>query len=136
MIRAAARRLHHEQAGGSLVEALVASALLGTALITMMGSFATFAIGGHEVRQVAIGQALVRADAAHIKAAPYQSSGDYSVYLEPVPAGLIRTVSVTWWDGVSSWVGSQNANGVEKLALSVSLGGGAVATLEVLKANR
>ena len=130
------RRLHDDERGVGLVESLVSSALLGVALMVLMASLSTFVIASRDAEDRAIGQALVRAQAARIVAAPYQQDGDYSPYYETLPAGFSRTVVVTWWDGTSAWTGAQNANGLEKLVLTISQGGTALTTLEFAKSSR
>ena len=135
-VHALLARVRHEERGGSLVESLVASTLLAVALVVLMGSFSTFAIATTDARQIALAQATVRAQLARIKAAPYQANGNYSSYFEPLPAGLGRTVGVTWWDGTSTWVGSQNGNGLQKITLAIQYAGRSVTTLESVKADR
>lgn len=130
------RRLHEDERGVGLVESLVSSALLGIALMVLMASLSTFAIASRDAEDRAIGQAFVRAQAARIVAAPYQADGDYSSYYETLPPGFARTVAVTWWDGTSAWTGTQNANGLEKLVLTISQGGTALTTLEIAKSSR
>lgn len=130
------RRLHADERGVGLVESLVSSALLGIALMVLMASLSTFAITSRDAEDRAIGQALARAQAARIVAAPYQASGDYSSYYETLPTGFSRTVAVTWWDGTSAWTGTQNANGLEKLVLTISQGGTTLTTLEFAKSSR
>ena len=130
------RRASRDEWGGTLVETLVAVALLGLALVVLMASFSTLAIASRQAEQVALGQATARAQVARIKAAPYQANGDYTAYLETLPAGLSRTVTTTWWDGTSAWTGTQNANGLEEIVVTISGGGSAVATLDFVKANR
>ncbi len=130
------RRLHADERGVGLVESLVSSALLGIALVVLMTSFSTFAITSRNAEDRAIGQALARAQAARIVAAPYQAAGDYSAYYETLPAGFSRTVAVTWWDGTSAWTGTQNALGLEKLVLSIDQGGTTITTLEFAKSSR
>ena len=130
------RRLHADERGVGLVESLVSSALLGIALVVLMTSFATFAITSRNAEDRAIGQALARAQAARIVAAPYQAAGDYSAYYETLPAGFSRTVAVTWWDGTSAWTGTQNALGLEKLVLSIDQSGTTITTLEFAKSSR
>jgi Tfp pilus assembly protein PilV len=129
------RRLHEDERGVGLVEALVSSALLGIALMVLMGSLSTFAISSRDAEDRAIGQALVRAQAARIGAAPYQVNGDYSSYYETLPAGFSRTIAVTWWNGTSAWIGTP-ANGLEKLVLTITQGGRTLTTLEFAKSSR
>ena len=130
------RRLHDDERGVGLVESLVSSALLGIALMVLMTSLSTFAIASRSAEDRAIGQALARAQGARIVAAPYQASGDYSSYYEALPTGFSRSVAVTWWDGTSAWTGTQNANGLEMVVLTISQGATAVTTLEFAKASR
>jgi Tfp pilus assembly protein PilV len=132
----ALRRIHADERGAALVESLVASALLGIALIGLVGSLSTFAIAGRHAEDRGLAQTLGRAQAARIKAAPYQASGDYSAYAEPLPARFSRALTVTWWDGVSAWSTTQNGNGLQKLDLAIRVDGVPVTTLEFAKALR
>lgn len=130
------RRAHNDQGGAGLVESLVAAALLGIALTVLMGSLSTFAIASRDAEDRALAQSWARAQAARIKAAPYQADGDYSAYYEGLPAGFSRSLTVSWWDGVSAWSGTQNANGLQKLSLTITASGGPSSTLEFGKALR
>jgi hypothetical protein len=130
------RRLGKSDAGAAIVESLVATTLLGLALVYLIGSYSTLAISSRTAEQVALGQATARAQSARIVAAPYQANGDYSAYYETLPQGITRSVTVTWWDGTSAWVGSQNANGLQKLVVSMIYDSKSVAAIEMVKANR
>lgn len=130
------RRLGKSDAGAAIVESLVATTLLGLALVYLMGSYSTLAISSRTAEQVALGHATARAQAARITAAPYQATGDYSAYYETLPSGITRSVAVTWWDGTSAWVGTQNANGLQKLVVSMIYDSKTVAAIELVKANR
>jgi hypothetical protein len=130
------RCLGKNDAGSAIVESLVATTLLGVALVFLMGSFSTMAIASRTAEQVARGEATARAQAARIVGAPYQASGDYSAYYEALPTGLTRSVSVTWWNGSNAWVGSQNANGLEKVVVTITYDSKAVAAVELVKGNR
>lgn len=130
------RRLHDDQQGVALVESLVSSALLGIALVALVGSLSTFAIASRAAEDRALAQSVARAQAAAISAAPYQANGNYSAYNEPLPTGLARSVTVTWWNGTTAWTGTQNALGLEKLVLTISKGGSPLATIEFSKASR
>jgi hypothetical protein len=89
-VRRALRRLHTDERGVGLVEALVSSALLGIALMGLMASLSTFALTSRGAEDRAIGQALARAQAARIVAAPYVATGVYSPYFETLPSGFTR----------------------------------------------
>jgi hypothetical protein len=135
------RRLGKTEAGAAIVENLVATTLLGLALVYLMGSYSTLAISSRTAEQVALGHATARAQAARIVAAPYQADGDYSAYYETLPTGITRSVAVTWWaqnmgSGLWEWQGTQNANGLQKLVVSMIYDGKSVAAIEMVKANR
>lgn len=130
------RAMWRDERGGSLVEALVASALLGVALVVLMGTLSTMTLASRQAEQVAIGQATVRAQAARIKAAPYQAGGDYSAYYETMPAGLSRTVTTSWWDGSSPWTATSNGSGLQRITVSISYAGSTVSRIELVKADR
>lgn len=130
------RRLHGDERGSTLVETLVASALLGIALIGLVGSLSTFAIASRGAEDRSVAQAIARAQAARIHAAPYQADGDYGAYDETLPSGYSRTFAVKWWDGVSSWSGTQNANGLQLITLGIRVGGSTLTSLEFAKADR
>jgi Tfp pilus assembly protein PilV len=130
------RRLNADERGVGLVEALVSSALLGIALVVMMTTLSTFAVASRDAEDRAIAQALARAQVARIVAAPYRADGDYSAYDEALPPGFSRTVSVTWWNGSSAWTGTQNGNGLEKVAVTLGRNGSTLTSLEVAKASR
>jgi hypothetical protein len=130
------RRFGKSDTGAAIVESLVATTLLGVALVFLLGSYSTIAISSRNAEQIALAQATARAQAARINGAPYQANGDYSAYYEALPAGVTRTVTVTWWDGTSTWVGSQNALDLEKLVVTMTYDSKAVTSIELVKANR
>jgi hypothetical protein len=131
------RRLHEDERGDGLIEALVSSALVGIALMFLVGSLSTFAIASRTAEDRAIAQAFVRAQAAKIVAAPYAANGDYTASYDPLPtAAFLRTVNVTWWDGTSAWSVAQNANGLQKVVLTISQVGKPLTSLEFAKALR
>jgi hypothetical protein len=53
-----------------------------------------------------------------------------------VPTGFARTVTATWWNGSTAWVGTQNANGLEMIALTITQGGKQLTSLEFVKSSR
>ena len=130
------RRLRRDERGVGLVEALVSSALLGIALMGLMASLSTFALGSRAAEDRALGQAIARGQAARIVAAPYVASGDYSALYDALPAGFSRTVTWTWWNGATGWTSTQNANGLELFVLTISQNGNPVSTLEFAKSSR
>lgn len=129
-------RLHRDERGTGLVESLVSSALLGIALVVLIGSFSTLAIASNQAKRSALAQAAARAQAARIKAAPYQANGDYSSYYQALPTGMTRSLTVTWWDGSAGWAATQNANGLQKISLTITSAGAPITSLEFAKADR
>ena len=130
------RRLHDDEQGVALVESLVSSALLGIALIALVGSLSTFALASRAAEDRALAQSVARAQAAAISAAPYQASGNYGAYYEPLPAGFARSITVAWWSATNAWNGTSPGIGLEKLNLTISKGGSPLATIEFAKASR
>ena len=78
----------------------------------------------------------MRAQAARIKAAPYQAAGNYSAYYEPMPAGLGRRVTTTWWDGVTPWSTTAGTTGLQRITLTITYAGSVSSRVEIVKADR
>ncbi len=135
-LAAGLRRRHRDERGLGLVESLVATALLGIAMVTLMGSLSTLALAGRQAEQIGLAQAASRAQATRLKAAPYQAGGNYAAYYDAVPAGLSRAVTVVWWDGTSGWTATPNALGLQRITLRYDYAGTTVSSLELVKANR
>jgi Tfp pilus assembly protein PilV len=130
-------RLGKSDAGAAIIEALVATTLMGLALTFLLGSFSTLAIASRTAEQSSLAQATARAQAARINAAPYQANGNYSAYYEALPTGVTRSVTVTWWDYATlGWIGSQNAAGLEKIVLTMTYDSSPISSVEMVKANR
>jgi len=138
--RGVGRRAHREQSGAALIESLVASTLLGVAMVGLIATYSTFAVGARNAQLVAEAEGLARSDASVIKAAAYQANGAYGSFLPTggaVPTGITRlTPVVVWWDGTSAWTSTQNAQGLQKITLSYTGAGRTLLTLELVKANR
>jgi hypothetical protein len=134
------RRFDKSEAGAAVVEALVATTLMGLALVFLLGSFSTLAISSRNAEQISLGQATARAQAARINAAPYQANGLYTAYFEPLPTGITRSVTVTWfwWNSVVDWgwAGADNGNGLEKIVLTMSYDSKQISNVEMVKGNR
>ena len=130
------RKLGKGDAGAAIVESLVATTLLGVALVFLLGSYSTMALSSRTAEQAAVAQTFARAQTARIVAAPYQASGDYSAYYNSLPTGMTRSVTVTWWNGTNAWVGVQNANGLEKLVVAITWNGSTISSVEFVKGFR
>jgi Tfp pilus assembly protein PilV len=134
--RAALLRAHRNEHGVALIESLVASALLGVALVGLVGSYSTLAIASRKAEQQAVAEAAVRSQAARIKAAAFSAAGTYT--LDSAPAGMGLAAAVEWWDGTSGWGSTTNAYGLERVTITVSSTAPAatLATVQIVKANR
>jgi hypothetical protein len=128
-------RLRKSEAGAAIVENLVATTLLGTALVFLLGSYSTLAISSRTAASVAEAQTFARGQAARIKAAPYRDDADYTAYYDTVPTGMVRTVSTEWWHS-NNFSGGQDPGGMEKIAIVVTRSGDEIARVEFVKANR
>jgi Tfp pilus assembly protein PilV len=134
--RVAVVRAHRDQRGVALIESLVASMLLGVALVGLVGSYSTLAIASRKAEQQAVAEAAVRAEAARVKAAAYSAAGTYT--LDTAPTGMGLVAAVEWWDGTSTWVSTTNANGLERVTITASTAApiATLATVQIVKANR
>jgi Tfp pilus assembly protein PilV len=134
--RAVMVRGHRDQRGVALIESLVASMLLGVALVGLVGSYSTLALASRKAEQQSAAQAAVRAEAARIKAAAYSAAGTYT--LDAAPAGMSLGAAVEWWDGTSTWVSTTNSYGLERVTIIASSTApiATLATVQIVKANR
>jgi prepilin-type N-terminal cleavage/methylation domain-containing protein len=67
-------RHHHDQRGMTLVEVLVACAMVGIGLSFMTGSFSTAVIGARIAHNSAVNQAISAYEQGRIRSAPYNPS--------------------------------------------------------------
>jgi Tfp pilus assembly protein PilV len=89
--------------GSVLVEALVATALLGVALISLTATLSALAVAGRTAENQATAQAAARAQIDRIKAGPYDWKGKYDCCKDPLPAGFTRNITAEWWNGTDGW---------------------------------
>jgi len=108
----------------SLVEALVAIAILGGGVLTMVLSISGGALAVQQNDQEVIAQGLARTQLEYIKNAPYAVS--YSAVSTPAH----YSISV----GVSAVPGG-NAN-IQKITASITLDGAVIMTVVDYKVNR
>ncbi|MFE2728716.1 type II secretion system protein [Kitasatospora sp. NPDC059327] len=123
--------------GETLVEALVAVALIGVAFVAILGGIGTAIISSATQRKVTTADALVRSAAEQVVGAPYVSCA--TGYGTPTPtAGYTVTVEIAYWDGVGAFgrpCPTADA-GVQKVTLTVRATGPHPVrdtTLEVIK---
>jgi type II secretory pathway pseudopilin PulG len=115
------------EAGTSLVEALVAIAILGVSATAFLLALSTGSIATRSQDEEAMAQGLVRTQIEAIKAAAYDATGaSYAIISTPSEYGISLSTS-------SSLYGS---SAIQKVTVAVSHAGTAVLTLEGYKADR
>ncbi len=99
------------ETGTTLVELLVALAIIATALVVLVLALATAAKGTRLAADISTATALAQSQIEAIKAAPYDASGHYAPIA--VPAGFTMAVTV-----------SEEAPGKQLITVTVSNGAG------------
>jgi prepilin-type N-terminal cleavage/methylation domain-containing protein len=116
----------HAQSGLSLVELLVAVALIGIAFVALVGGLGTFFAISTSQRATADIDAVVRMYVEHVTApqTPYAPCG--SSYTMSLPAGYSFSAgpTVSYWAGdnpstFTSSCATHNANGVQKVTATI-----------------
>ncbi|MFJ8043964.1 type II secretion system protein [Kitasatospora sp. NPDC096147] len=108
------------EAGETLVEALVAVALIGVAFVAVLGGIGTALVSSATQQRVTGADALVRSTAETILGGPYTACA--TGYPTPTPPpGFTVTVEVEYWDGTAAFGRRCPAadTGVQKLTLTV-----------------
>lgn len=93
--------------GFTLVELIVAIAILGVAIVVIVGAMGTAFITTDIHRKSAVGAATIRSYAEAIKAAPYVRCGGSADYQNPSgftsPTGYTSTITgVTYWEAATT----------------------------------
>lgn len=117
------------QRGNTLLEALIAVAILGTTAVIFLGGIFTGLIGGVEIEEHLIAENLARTQLEDIKSQPYNVDNQYPVTVSP-PPGYTVLISVT------DLSPSEYPNSLQKTAVMVSREGRNIITVETLKVNR
>lgn len=126
MVRKIAGRLHRER-GIALVESLVALAILGTTVVTLIIALATGSIAVGQTDEATVAQGLARTQLEYIKG--YAYDGGATTYpAVAAPPGYAISV------GVSAIAGT-NAD-IQKITANITRAGVLVMTIEDYKVNR
>ena len=117
----------------TFIEVLIAVALLGVIVVTMMAGLSSIALAtGHHRQQTTL-DLLVRSEAEYLKSQTY--SAKPATYASLSATGY--TVSITqvqYWDPVSGTFSTANTdNGLQQISVTVTAPGGGSEQIIVLK---
>lgn len=126
MVRKIAGWLHQER-GIALVESLVALAILGTTLVTLIIALATGSIAIRETDEEMVVQSLARTQLEYIKGYTYDS-GATSYPAVAAPPGYAISVGVSAIPGTNT--------DIQKISANITRAGVLVLTIEDYKVNR
>jgi hypothetical protein len=109
------------EAGETLAELLVAIAILGVAVVAIVGGLANGILASSVHRQHATADTKVRSTAECLRdrSVVYRDDANYSACSTP---GV--TIAAAWWNGdnPSTFSNAQNPNGLERLTVTASSG--------------
>ncbi len=113
-----------DQRGLSLVESIVAVAILGSAIVTFISGLSTGIIAVREGDQEAVAQRLVRTQLEYIKSCPYDTA--YSEVDEPTGYNIsVEVASIPDTD-----------TDIQKITVTISRDGDNILSVEDYKVNR
>ena len=88
--------------GSSLVDILMAVAIMGVAMVSIVGGMMTASTSANVSRQTAEAQQLTRTYAESVAADAYTACAtSYAATGFSLPAGFARTTVITYWNGTS-----------------------------------
>jgi Tfp pilus assembly protein PilV len=86
--------------GSSLVDILLAVAIMGVAMVSIVGGMMTASISANVSRQTAEAQQLTRTYAESVAATAYVDCATSYAAVSP-PTGFVRTAVVSYWNGTA-----------------------------------
>ncbi len=136
-LRRGRSRFFQGQMGFTLLEALVAVAILAFIGVVFMSAMNTsFRSAGIQDEQVTA-ESLARTQLEEIKAATYTNSYNVTVEMPSQYSLTIESPYVSWNDAddvpPDVWIESGNNTGLQKITVRVSSGGKALVMVEALK---
>jgi prepilin-type N-terminal cleavage/methylation domain-containing protein len=118
--------------GFSLVETMVALALLGVIVVTVLGSFSTVTLAVRRHTTATSLDRLVRSDAEYVKSQAYATKP--GTYATLTAAGYTFAVQILYYDPASGTFATTNAdNGLQQIVLTVTATAGGSEQLRFLK---
>ena len=118
--------------GVSLIETMIAIALLAIIVVSILSAFSAITIAAARHKQATTLDLLTRSDAEYIKSQVYSPSP--AVYTNLASAGYSFAYQVSYWDPIFGGFAPGNVDvGLQQLALTVNGPNGARETLIFLK---
>ncbi len=128
-----------DESGFGLVESLVAVALLGTAVITLISTLSTGSLAVSATRDGVVTQALGQSQIAYTKSYPFVSGtnsypnvGIFDATYNPHPIAVPSGFSIM----VTATPTQDNSSSIQRIKAIVSKNGVPILTLEDFKVNR
>ena len=120
--------------GVSLIETMVAIALLAIIVVSILSAFSAITIAAARHKQQTTLDLLTRSDAEYIKSQTYSPGvPGPTVYLNLASAGYSFSYQVSYWDPVLGFAPGNVDIGLQQLVLTVNGPNGARETLIFLK---
>ena len=121
-----------QRAGFSLVETMVAIALLGVIIVTVLSAFSSASIAANRHGLDTSLDRLVRSDAEFVKSQAYQPKP--GVYANLAVPGFAFAVQILYYNGATKTFLAANAEaGLQEIVLTATAPGGASEKLFFLK---
>ena len=125
--------------GFSLAESLVAVALLGTVILSLVGALSTGSLAVKATRETVVEQSLVQSQLAYTKSYPFDSGTTtyptvdiYDATYNPNPVTLPNGYSIS----VAVSDTQDTDSNIQKITATITLGGTTVMMAEGFKVNR
>lgn len=116
--------------GFTLLETLIAVALLGIIVVSILGAFSATTIAATRHTQLTSLDRLTRSDAEFIKSQAYSTTGTYA---NLTATGFTFIYQVKYYDPVSKTFTGTTDNGLQEIILTVKGSNSASEQLDVLK---
>lgn len=132
------RSLAASEAGFSLVEELVALAVIGVGVMLLIAMISTGAIGVTRQTDHMVAEALARSQLERVKGAAYSPDPTAVPYpTEPASAPYSVSLQVEFWDnGLGDFSSTMTSSGSQRVTATVSRDGQPVLSLEDVKVDR